>query len=48
MIKFACRNCGYQFEALKKDLCPYCGKDSVEKEKNASELIDEVAELLEE
>ncbi len=46
MARFVCSKCNYRFEAEKKDSCPYCGEDSIEQEKSASELIDEVTDML--
>lgn len=48
MVKFVCAKCNYRFEAKRKEDCPYCGGDSVEKEKDASEIVDDVVDLLEE
>ncbi len=42
MANFRCMTCGYQFKSAEKKKCPYCGKEDVEKEKNADELIDNV------
>jgi len=44
-MKFVCRECNYRFESEKDkrgDSCPYCGKKSVEKQKSACEILDEV------
>ena len=46
MPKFVCSKCNYRFEANKVDSCPYCGENSVEKEKSASELLEEVSKIL--
>jgi DNA-directed RNA polymerase subunit RPC12/RpoP len=51
MENFVCMNCKFKFraESAKNNSCPYCGKgNSIEKEKSAMELVDEVADLLEE
>lgn len=48
MERFVCEKCNYRFEAKKARSCPYCGNGSIEKEKSASELISEVADILEE
>ena len=48
-MTYRCRNCNFRFEASKLTDCPYCGKRTgVEKEKNATELLDEVDSLLNE
>jgi len=47
MVKFICSHCGYKKESeinIKK--CPYCNKDSLERERNAEELVNEIDELL--
>ncbi|MFA5173799.1 MAG: hypothetical protein WC438_01310 [Candidatus Pacearchaeota archaeon] len=46
MVKWACTRCNYRFESVNPKDCPYCGRDSIEKEKTAEELIDEVKDLL--
>jgi len=48
MEKFVCANCKYRFKAEKADTCPYCAKKTIEKDKSAAEILDEVANLLEE
>jgi len=49
MIKFVCQDCNYKFEAKENPkTCPYCGKNSVEGEKTASDLLTEVSKTLEE
>ena len=42
MVKLFCEKCGYRFESryLDAERCPYCGKDGVEVEPNAEELIE--------
>ena len=47
MVKFICTNCNYKFESENPSDCPYCGKDSLEKDKSAEELLEEVGRLLE-
>jgi len=46
MEAFACKDCGYRFESdKKKTVCPYCGEEgTVEREKNANELIESLTE----
>ena len=46
MVKFLCKNCSYRFESKSASDCPYCGKESVEKEKSAEEILDEVDSIL--
>ena len=48
MVKFMCAKCNYRFESEKADNCPYCGEESIEEEKSASEIIDDVTNILEE
>jgi len=45
MAKFICSKCNYRFESEKAKDCPYCGEKSIEKEKSASELIEEVEKM---
>ncbi len=43
MAKFVCINCGYRFESdTGKKRCPYCGREDVEEEKSAEELVEKV------
>ncbi|MBR9706708.1 hypothetical protein GOV14_06755 [Candidatus Pacearchaeota archaeon] len=46
MIKYICTNCNYRFNAQEAIDCPYCGKEKIEKEKNATELLEEVEQIL--
>jgi rubrerythrin len=46
MVKFVCKNCNYRFESSNPFDCPYCGREDFEKEKNASELLQEIEQLL--
>ena len=46
MVKFLCKNCNYRFESERAFDCPYCGKESIEKEKSAVELLEEVDRIL--
>jgi len=49
MVIYICTHCKFRFNAEKpRGDCPYCGRDSLEKEKSASELLDEVNKLLKE
>lgn len=44
MTKFVCRNCGFRVESERGEKCPWCNRASLEKEKNAEELLDGLAE----
>lgn len=46
MTKYVCKNCNYRFEHKSANECGFCGMDSIEIEKNASELLDEIDRLL--
>jgi len=46
MGKFVCKNCNYRFERDDAYDCPYCGKEAIEKEKDAKELLEDVNRLL--
>ncbi|MBS3093293.1 hypothetical protein J4456_01790 [Candidatus Pacearchaeota archaeon] len=47
-MAYICKNCNFKFEAKNVFDCPYCGKkEFIEKEKNASELLDDIDRLLE-
>jgi rRNA maturation endonuclease Nob1 len=41
-MKKVCRNCNYRFETERETECPYCGKETLEKEKSAEELLIEI------
>lgn len=48
MAKFVCTKCNYRFDSGKiEKVCPYCNDQTLEKEKSASELLDEVKNILE-
>ena len=48
MVKYVCKNCNYRFESEQAHNCPYCDReDTIEKEKSASEILEEVSTLLE-
>ncbi len=47
MVKWICSGCDFRFESENPKGCPYCGRDTLEKEPDASELLDEVERLLE-
>jgi len=45
MKTFACMNCGYTFDKKDKKVrqyCPYCGKENIEEEKDAEEIVEKV------
>ena len=46
MARYICRNCNYNFNAEVANECRFCGMDSIEIEKDAHELLDEVDRLL--
>jgi hypothetical protein len=46
MVAWVCNRCKFRFNATNPRDCPYCGRETLEKEKNASELLDEVDDLL--
>ena len=45
-MKFVCKECSNGFESSHPFECPYCGRDNFEKEKDASELLNEIEGLL--
>ena len=47
MVKWVCSGCNFRFESESPNECPYCGRDTLEKEPDAEELLDEVERLLE-
>lgn len=46
MIKYVCKNCNYRFSSENPKKCPYCDKGLIEKEKTASEFLEEIERLL--
>ena len=40
-MSYICSNCGYRVENARGEKCPYCDKNSLEKEKTAEELVSE-------
>ena len=49
MPKYICRRCNFRFESRNPKECGYCGRnDSLEVEKSASELLDDVDKILSE
>lgn len=43
MAKFICKSCGFRTEREKLDKCPYCDRNSMEIEKSAAELLDDIS-----
>jgi predicted RNA-binding Zn-ribbon protein involved in translation (DUF1610 family) len=43
-----CTSCNFRFETRDPGDCPYCGRNDIERNKSASELLDEVEGLLRE
>ena len=44
-MKFVCKDCNYRFESefdKTQDVCPYCGKKEVEKQKSADEILNDI------
>jgi DNA-directed RNA polymerase subunit RPC12/RpoP len=48
MVRYICRHCKFKCEVMRSSECPYCGRNTLEKEKSAEELLDEVERVLEE
>ena len=48
MVIHICTKCNYKFDAENPEECPYCGKEGLEKDKSAEELLDEIDKLLKE
>ncbi|MFA7707797.1 MAG: hypothetical protein WCX73_02500 [Candidatus Pacearchaeota archaeon] len=46
MVKFVCKHCKFRFEAADAFDCPYCGRETIEKEKSAGELLEDVDKIL--
>ncbi len=46
MVKYICKNCNYNFSGENADECRFCGMESIEVEKSAGELLDEIGKLL--
>jgi len=46
MVKYVCLNCNYRVDSENLSSCPYCGKENIEREKNASELLNEIERIL--
>jgi len=48
MVKWVCNGCNFRFDSENPKDCPYCGRDELEKEPDAEDLLNEVEEILEE
>ncbi len=47
MESYICSTCRFKFKTSQNPRsCPYCDKDTIEKEQGASDIVDEVADLL--
>jgi rubrerythrin len=47
MKGYICTHCNFRLNSNNKPKdCPYCGRDSLEMEKSAEEILDDVNELL--
>jgi len=48
MGNYICTHCKFRFNSKNPSDCPYCGRKTLEREKDASELIEEVNKMLRE
>lgn len=48
MGKWVCIGCNFRFESKFAKECPYCGRNNIEKDPSAKELLNEVERMLEE
>ena len=48
MTKWVCTGCNFRFNSENAKECPYCGRNNIEKEPSAEDLLNEVGRLLEE
>ena len=48
MVKLVCNGCNLKFDSGNQNGCPHCGRDILEKESDAEDLLNEVEEILEE
>ncbi len=47
MPKYVCTNCNFSFHSQTAKECGYCGRtNSIEEEKSAGQLLDDVDKLL--
>lgn len=47
-MKYQCIKCSSIFELKNTKECPRCGSEKIEQEKTASELLDEINDILDE
>lgn len=48
MAGYICRHCNFRTNKEKIRECPWCGRDTLEKEGSAEELLDEVNGIINE
>lgn len=48
MKNWICKHCKFRFHSEKPRDCPYCGRDNLEMEKDADELLDEIGRIIDE
>jgi rubrerythrin len=48
MNGYICKHCRFVIEKGKPRECPWCGRDSLEPQRSAGELLDDVEETLRE
>lgn len=48
MRMYVCKHCKFKYSAANPKECPYCGRNTLEPEKSASELLNEVDRILNE
>lgn len=46
MSNYICTHCNFRFSAKRASECPYCGKEEIEVEKSAEEILDDIGGLL--
>jgi rRNA maturation endonuclease Nob1 len=47
MVKLVCNGCNIKFDGKNLNECPHCGRDILEKDSSAEDLLNEVEEILE-
>jgi hypothetical protein len=48
MVGYICKHCKFRTDKDSIRECPWCGRNSLEKEKSANELLDDINNILEE
>jgi len=48
MTGYICKHCNFRTDKVSMKECPWCGRNSLEKEGSAEELLDEVNKVLSE